>query len=330
MRKGLIFLALIAALVIVSAISLKTGAVAIPFPRLWAVFSGDGGSGDETIASIILKIRLPRLLLALLVGGALSTAGVLFQGLFRNPLVEPYTLGVSGGAALGVSLAVLLGRIVPRFLLPLFGFAGAGFAVLLAYAIARRKFLKISYLLLVGVMLSFISSSLIMLLMSVSTLSQFRTMIFWSMGSLELADPALLALTAAIILLAAGVSWTRALSLNAFALGEEGAAALGIRLEREKTVIFLLGSLLAGSAVAAAGVVGFVGLLVPHFTRLLIGNDHRYLLPASFLAGAAFLAACDTLARVLLSPAELPVGVITGVLGGIAFIAVLGKKQQKL
>jgi iron complex transport system permease protein len=326
-KKSVIFIALTAALIAVSALSLKTGAVAVPIPRLWDVLIGDAAPGDETIASIVLKIRLPRLLLALLIGGGLSVAGVVFQGLFRNPLVEPYTLGVAGGAALGVSLAVLLGRSVPRLLLPLFGFAGAAAAVLFAYSIARRHYLKISYLLLTGVMISFISSSLIMLLMSVSSLSQFRTLIFWSMGSLDLADPALLALTGAAVLLASLAAWSRSLPLNALALGEEGAASLGIRLEREKTVLFIIGSLLAGTAVAAAGVVGFVGLLVPHAARMVVGRDHRLLIPASFLAGAAFLAACDTLARALLAPVELPVGVITGVLGGAAFIALLGRKQ---
>lgn len=327
MRKGDTFSILIAVLIAVSAVALKTGAVGVPLSRLWAVLAGDVAPADETMASIILRIRLPRLLLALLVGGALSVSGVVFQGLFRNPLVEPYTLGVAGGAALGVSIAVLLGRAIPRFLLPLFGFAGAAAAVLLAYGIARRHFLKISYLLLVGVMISFISSSLIMLLMSVSSLSQFRTLIFWSMGSLELADGGLLALTGGVVLLAALAAWSRALPLNAFALGEVGAASLGVRLEREKAVLFALGSVLAGTAVAAAGVVGFVGLLVPHAARLLVGRDHRFLIPAAFLSGAAFLAACDTLARALIAPAELPVGVITGVLGGAAFIALLGRKK---
>lgn len=326
MKKSLIFALLIAALVAVSALSLKIGAVAVPLPRLWAALSG-GPAADETVASIVLKIRLPRLLLALLVGGALSVAGVVFQGLFRNPLVEPYTLGVAGGAALGVSLAVLLGRAIPRLLFPLFGFAGASAAVLGAYLIARRHYLKISYLLLSGVMISFISSSLIMLLMSVSSLSQFRTLIFWSMGSLEPADPGLLALTGVAVVAASLAAWSRALPLNALALGEEGAAALGVRLEREKTALFIVGSLLAGTAVAAAGVVGFVGLLVPHAARLIVGRDHRFLVPASFLAGAAFLAACDTLSRALLAPAELPVGVITGVLGGAGFIALLGRKK---
>lgn len=326
-----IFIGLLLFLLLVSFLSLKIGAVPLSFSRLLSILSrGLLGLPDDSIpGAIIIRLRLPRVFLAILVGGGLAVAGVLFQGLFRNPLVEPYTLGVSGGAALGVSLALLLGRTLPGNCFPIFGFAGAWAAVLLAYSIARRRrLLKISYLLLIGVMLSFISSALIMLLMSVSNLSEFRTIVFWAMGSLQGAEPEMLRIVAPVILLGVIISCTRAWTLNAFILGEEGAAHLGIKLEREKGWIFFLGSLLAGTAVSVAGVIGFVGLVVPHFTRLLVGVDHRLLLPASFLAGGAFLVLCDALARTLLAPAELPVGVITGVVGGSIFIYFLSRKSS--
>jgi iron complex transport system permease protein len=330
-KNLVVFVGLLLFLLAVCLLSLKIGAVPLSFSRLFSVLHKHFFNlpEDSTLAGIVLRLRLPRIILALLVGGGLSVAGVLFQGLFRNPLVEPYTLGVSGGAALGVSLGLLLGPALPGSCFPLFGFAGAWAAVLLAYSIARRRrLLKVSYLLLVGVMLSFISSALIMLLMSVSNLSEFRTIVFWAMGSLQNADPGMLRIVTPLILIGVILSFSRAWVLNALVLGEEGAAHLGIKLEREKGRLFFLGALLSGTAVSVAGVIGFVGLVVPHFTRLLVGPDHRLLLPASFLAGGAFLILCDALARTLLAPAELPVGVITGVLGGSVFIYFLSRNKK--
>ena len=328
MNKALFFVGLILFLILVSFISLQFGAVSLPFSSLVNFLLG-GMAEEGDSAHLIFQLRLTRLTWAILVGGGLSVAGVLFQGLFRNPLVEPYTLGVSGGAALAVSLGVVIGgSFLWRWTL-LFSLAGAWGAVLLAYSLARRRRrLQVTYLLLVGVMISFISSSLIMLLMSVSNLSQFRTIIFWAMGSLAGVDSTLLPIAAPLIILGVILAGTRSWTLNALALGEEGAAHLGIKLETERNRLFFLGSLLAGTAVAVAGVIGFVGLVVPHFVRRLIGSDHRFVIPASFLAGSAFLVLCDTLARTLIAPVELPVGVITGILGGSAFIYFLSKKNK--
>lgn len=331
-RTVLIFVSLLAALLLVSLFSLQVGTIMLSFSRISRMlFDALSGTTDDSMAAtIVLRLRLPRIILAVVVGGGLAVAGVLFQGLFRNPLVEPYTLGVSGGAALGISLAFLLGRALPRLSLPAFGFAGAWLAVSLAYGIARRRrVLKIPYLLLIGVMISFISSSLIMLLLSVMNLSRFRAVIYWTMGSLQGVDPTLLRFAVPVILLGVAVALSRAWTLNALILGEEGALHLGIRLERDKKWLFFLGALLAGTAVAVAGVIGFVGLVVPHTVRLILGNDHRTLIPASFLAGGIFLVLCDTLARTIMAPVELPVGVVTGILGGGLFIYLLSRDREK-
>lgn len=334
-KRTVFFVILLAALAAVVVLALSRGTVSFSPGRVFQILrAGSGGPGEEPLdAVIVLRLRLPRVLMGLVVGGGLAVAGVIFQGLFRNPLVEPYTLGVSGGAAIGVSIGFLVGPVFPRLALPIFGFAGAWLAVSLAYAIARRRrFLQVPYLLLIGVMISFISSSLIMLLLSVADLHRFRAVIYWTMGSLDAADPVLLPFAIPVILIGSAVALTRAWTLNALELGEEGAAGLGVRLRRDQGQLFFLGSLLAGTAVAAAGVIGFVGLVVPHVVRLFLGNDHRVTLPASFLAGGTFLVFCDLIARTVRAPAELPVGVVTGVLGGSLFIYFLavgrGRSEQ--
>ncbi|MDP8235042.1 MAG: iron ABC transporter permease [Candidatus Erginobacter occultus] len=323
-------LAAVTAAVVILALSIGTVSFS-PARVLRMTASAIFGAEDSSLeAVILLRLRLPRVILGLIVGGGLAVAGVIFQGIFRNPLVEPYTLGVSGGAALGISLAFILGPLFPRFTLPLFGFAGAWLAVSTAYAIARRRrFLRIPYLLLIGVMISFISSALIMLLLSVADLHRFRAVIYWTMGSLDSADPVLLWFAIPVIVLGSAAALTRAWTLNALELGEEGAIGLGVRLRRDQRQLFFLGSLLAGTAVAAAGVIGFVGLVVPHVVRLFLGNDHRLTIPASFLAGGTFLVFCDLIARTVRSPAELPVGVVTGIIGGSLFIYFLASGRGR-
>ena len=314
---GLILLTLI--LIMVSIIALSLGPARIPFSNILRP------QGIESI--ILFKIRLPRIILGFVVGAALAVAGVIFQGMFRNPLVEPYTLGVSGGAALGVSLSVIAGFRI----LPLAGFLGALGAISLVYFIARRQgHLKISMLLLTGVMISFIASAIILLIMSLSREHQLHGILFWIMGSLEESNPALIKLVSLIILAGIAISFLFTRDLNVLSLGEEEALHLGVNIERTKKTLFILGSLIAGVAVSVSGIIGFVGLLVPHFMRLFVGPDHRILLPASCLAGGIFLIASDTIARTIISPLEIPVGVITGILGGTLFIYFLTKRTLRL
>lgn len=281
-------------------------------------------------ATIIFNLRLPRIILGFMVGGALALAGVIFQGLFRNPLVEPYTLGVSGGAALMVSLVVVLGHSM-YFALPLAGFFGAGLSIFLVYIIGSKwKSMKITSLLLTGVMFSFICSSLIMLIMAATKSEQAHGIIFWIMGSLEEKQPFLLKLICIVIPMGAILSFFKAWDLNALSLGEEEAMHLGIEIENTKRGLFILSSLMAGIAVSVSGIIGFVGLVVPHFVRMIIGTDHRILMPASFMLGGIFLVLCDTVARTIIAPIELPVGVITGIVGGIVFLYFLSKRGKRI
>ena len=250
--------------------------------------------------------------------------------MFRNPLVEPYTLGISGGAALGVCLNIVLrlNRIGGILSIPASGFLGAIVVILAVYSLSARKgILKIQGLLLTGVMISFISSSLIMLIMAVSRAEDLHGIIFWIMGSLEEPNLVLIKVVVLISVLGLFISYLFATELNALALGEEEALHLGINTERTKRLLFILASLLTGCAVSVAGVIGFVGLVVPHFMRMFVGGDHRILLITSALSGGAFLILCDTLARTIIAPLELPVGVITGIIGGAIFVYFLSKKQ---
>lgn len=328
LRWVIAILALGGLLVGTSVFSLCVGSAGIPITKIpWVIAQGKG-SIEYTI---LFDIRLPRILLGLAVGGALSLAGVILQGMFRNPLVEPYTLGISGGAALGVCLSIVL-RLAARFgvwALPVSGFLGAGIAILTVYFLSTRKYvLNIRDLLLTGVMISFICSSLVMLIMAVSRVEDLHGIIFWIMGSLEEPNPMLIRLAILISILTLGISYLFCLDLNAMSLGEEEALHLGIDVERNKRFLFILASVATGLSVSVAGVIGFVGLVVPHFMRLFLGGDHRVILIASFLCGGVFLIFCDTLARIIIAPMELPVGVITGILGGSIFVYALSKRQR--
>jgi iron complex transport system permease protein len=287
----------------------------------------------STESSILFDIRLPRIILGFAIGGSLSLAGVILQGMFRNPLVEPYTLGISGGAGLGVSLNIVLRlhQKVGVLSLPLSGFLGALSVVFFLYFLStKRGVLKIHNLLLYGVMISFISSSLIMLIMAISRVEDLHGIIFWMMGSLEEPNGFLISLTLLLSILGLILSYLFSISLNALSVGEEEALHLGIDVEKTKRFLFLLATLLTGMSVSVAGMIGFVGLVVPHFVRFFIGRDHRILLLGSFLCGSSFLILCDTLARTVIAPSELPVGVITGILGGSLFIYALGKRNMVL
>lgn len=306
-------------------VSLCVGSAGIPFKRIIPLIIEGKGSAEY---SILIDIRLPRIILGFAVGGALTLAGVVLQGMFRNPLVEPYTLGISGGAALGVSLNIVFKLYKTGILtLPLFGFLGALTIILILYLINMRKgIIKLEGLLLNGVMISFISSSLIMLIMSLSRAEDMHGIIFWIMGSLDEPDWFIIKVTALAAIVLFIASYLFCVDLNAFSLGEEEAMHLGICVERSKRWLFVIASLLAGFSVSVSGMIGFVGLVVPHFVRMLVGSDHRILLPAAFLAGGAFLIFCDTLARTIIAPVELPVGVITGILGGSLFIYALARR----
>ena len=318
---------LTAILIGISIFSLCVGSSGIPLKRiLWVIFKGKGSYEY----SILFDIRMPRIILGFAAGGILSLSGVILQGMFRNPLVEPYTLGISGGAALGISLVIALKLtwILGALTLPFAGFLGAVLVLLFIYFFAvKKEIVNTQSLLLTGVMVSFVASSLIMLIMAVCRAEDLHGIIFWIMGSLEEPDWMLIKILLIVSILGLGVSYLFATHLNAFALGEDEAQHLGINVQLTKKLLFLLASLLVGCCVALVGIIGFVGLVIPHFVRIFFSNDHKFLLIGSFLTGASFLILSDTLARTVISSIELPVGVITGILGGSLFIYMLMKKQ---
>lgn len=251
--------------------SLSVGSAGIPIKKIASLILAGKGSVEY---SILLDIRLPRIILGFAVGGALSLAGVILQGMFRNPLVEPYTLGISGGAALGVCLNIVLRLQRASILtLPLFGFLGAIIVILLVYSLSVRKgILKIQGLLLTGVMISFIASSLIMLIMAISRTEDLHGIVFWIMGSLGEPNWFLIKVVLGVSIFSLIISYLFCFDLNALSLGEEEALHLGINVERTKRLLFVLASLLTGCSVSVAGIIGFVGLVVPHFVRMAVGQ----------------------------------------------------------
>ena len=327
---GLFILALLALLLLSAAISLTVGAAGIRLTAIPAILLGDRSCVEY---GILAGIRLPRMLLGLAIGGALGLAGTLLQGMFRNPLVEPYTLGISGGASLGICVNILfkLYTGIGIIAYPLSGFAGAGLVIFLVYGLNRRnRHIRSNRMLLTGVMISYVASSLVMLLMALAGTDDLHNIVLWIMGSLDEPDTGLIRIALAGSLLGLVLSYFFCLDLNALLLGEEEAAGLGVNTAGTKRGIFLIASFLTGLSVSVAGVIMFVGLIVPHFMRMITGPDHRVLLAASYLAGAIFLILCDVLARTIIAPLELPVGVITGIIGGVVFIWAISRKRGEV
>lgn len=283
---------------------------------------------------ILFQIRLPRVVAGALIGAALATAGVLFQGLLRNPMADPYIIGTSAGAAFGATLAMMLplGLIFYGFgLVPIAAFCGALATILLVYNLARvGTRTPIISMLLAGFAVSSMLAAAMSFLMAISGRLQLNLHAVFSflMGGISVTHWGQIALIVPLIL--GGIIMARlfAFHLNAFALGEEGAAYLGINVEREKVLILALGSLLTAAAVSIGGLIGFVGLVVPHAVRLVLGPDHRLLLPAAALAGGSFLVVCDLFARTLLAPTEIPVGIVTALIGAPFFIYLLRRTKR--
>jgi len=288
------------------------------------------GGGTEMHRNILFELRLPRVFLGLLVGGGLALAGSVFQALLRNPLAEPFILGISGGAAAGAVLVIALGLVAAgSVVLPAAAFAGALLAILLVFGVAAAadRRLDVRVLLLAGVVVGSFFTAVIAFILSLSEARAVRTAIVWMMGSLYGADWSNVAVVAGYTLPAALVLLGLARALNLMAVGEETAAYLGADVEKIKRVAYIVASLMTAAGVAVAGVIGFVGLIVPHGIRLLVGSDQRILLPLSFLAGAAFLCLADLLARVVLAPIEIPIGVITAFLGVPLFLVLLRRSM---
>jgi iron complex transport system permease protein len=289
-------------------------------------------SGPSAAGDIVRRVRLPRVGLALLVGGCLSVSGLLFQALLRNPLADPFVLGVSGGAALGGVAVMSLGAGfgISQAAVPPAAFAGALLttALLFTWAGGGGR-LSSTTLLLTGVVFNAFASAAIVFAASLAGLTEGASIFLWLIGNLAAARGEALPGVGIFLALGLGCAIPLARSLNLLVLGEESAAQLGVHVERLKRVLLLATSLMVGAAVSVTGLIGFVGLIVPHALRLVLGPDHRLLVPAAALLGGSFLILCDTLARTLLSGRELPVGAITALLGGPLFLTLLRRQQRR-
>jgi iron complex transport system permease protein len=313
-------------LVIACTISICAGSVSLGLGAVWDALLG---RGDPATVTIVRDLRLPRAAAAALVGAALATSGAAFQALLRNPLAEPYVLGISGGAALGAVAAIVLGLLLPvPGAVSVAAFLGAviTIALVLRIALGVGPTLDTRVLLLSGVVVGAFANAGIFLMLSVADVNSYRSATAWMMGSLSgttwsgdiaLAVQLVPGLAALVFL---------ARPLNALAIGEETAAYLGVSVERTKWLAYGAASLLAAASVATAGVVGFVGLIIPHAVRLMWGSDYRVVIPASALLGATFLLLTDVAARTLAAPSELPLGAVTAVIGVPVFIALLRRK----
>jgi iron complex transport system permease protein len=295
--------------------------------ELWQALTEPEQAGPAR--SILLSLRLPRVTTGVLVGASLAVSGALFQALLRNPLAEPYLLGVSSGAGLGAVAAITLGLTHGPAGLAVAALAGGLLAIVIVFRVAQVVGrLDTRVLILAGVVVSAFFGACIMLLLTLSRGDALRSAVLWTMGSLSGVSWEMAGVLAAYTLPAIFVALLLARDLNALAIGEETAAHLGTRVEATKRLSYLLASLLAATAVSVAGVIGFVGLVVPHAVRLLWGADHRRLLPTCVFVGAGVLVLADTLARTVAAPLELPVGVITAIVGVPAFLALLRKTAR--
>ncbi|MEH3411155.1 iron ABC transporter permease [Phytobacter diazotrophicus] len=293
------------------------GAMQLPLASLWH-------SGDEALRQIWLTIRLPRVLLALVVGASLALSGCVMQGLFRNPLADPGLLGVSSGAALAVACWLVLPLTVPALVAlyapMLAAFLGSVGVMMVIFILSKTRDSSLSRLLLVGIAINALCGALVGVLSWISNDAQLRQLSLWGMGGLGQAQWSTLAVAATLMVPSAVVVWRVAGQLNLLQLGDEEAHYLGVNVPMLQRLLLLCSALLVAASVAISGIISFIGLVVPHLMRLWLGADHRALVPGSVLAGAILLLIADTIARTVVAPAEMPVGLLTSVLGAPWFL----------
>lgn len=335
-HRGLVLCALAGALIAIGVVSICVGAVKIPPSELGRAIIGQ--AVDGRYESVLWNLRIPRVLLGVLIGSALSVAGALMQGLFRNPLADPALIGVSSGAALGAVFVIVIGgTLFPSIpllsdlrMLPFAAFGAALLTTLLVQRLASTGgYTAVATLLLVGIAVNALANAGIGLATFLASDAQLRTLSFWTLGSLGSASWETVALAAPFCLLLVVLAplWSNA--LNALALGEAEAGHLGFSVEKLKLILVVITAAGVGASVAFTGIIVFVGLVVPHLVRQLTGPDHRWLLPGSALMGAIILIASDTVARTLVAPAELPIGILTAAFGGPFFLFMLMGQRRK-
>ncbi|EMV7409199.1 FecCD family ABC transporter permease [Enterobacter soli] len=305
------------ALLVMTLLATGFGALRLPVSLLW-------NNSDDALRQIWLTIRLPRVLLALVIGGSLALAGCVMQGLFRNPLADPGLLGISSGAALAVALWVVIPLSLPALVMlyapMLAAFLGALAATVVIFLLSQQRESSLSRLLLVGIAINALCGAAVGVLSWISNDAQLRQLSLWGMGSLGQAQWSTLLAVTSLMVPTVWIIWRLATALNLLQLGEEEAHYLGVDVKVVQRVLLLCSALLVAAAVAVSGVIGFVGLVVPHLMRMWLGADHRAVIPGSVLAGAFLLLIADTVARTLVAPAEMPVGLLTSILGAPWFL----------
>ena len=327
-KRGWVFAVLLVTLAVVSIVSLGMGPVRISPAETLAALTGNPVKTIHT--TILWDFRVARILLVILCGSSLASAGTAFQGLFRNPLADPYVVGASGGAALGATLAVVFFSDKPGITMGVAGFIGALTAVMLVYAIAETSnYGSMISLLLAGSSLSTVLTAIVslMLIMSEEVLHEVFT---WLMGGFAGRSWPHLAQASGAALLAVALTWPMSRSLDALSAGESSAEALGLDLRKSRLLIVIGASLSTAAAVSVSGIVGFVGLIAPHIARRLVGSSHVVVIPAAMLIGSILLLLADDLARTLMAPMELPVGIFTALIGGPFFLYLLRKGRKDL
>lgn len=334
-RKKLLILGATMLLLIASTLyAISRGAVEVPLYDLLAILFGQ--SSDEMLAYIVYEVRLPRIVMAIVTGISLSCAGAIMQALLRNPLADPFTLGVSSGAAFGAALAIVAGASVfginlvqsGQWMIALNAFVFGCLAVLVVYGLARLKNSSTTVLLLAGVAIGQLFSAGVSSLKYFSDNEALKDLVVWLMGGFWGAKWQVLQLLIPLLVVSLGILVKYAWDLNALSAGEEVARTLGVKVKRIRWVCLLVVTLMASTTIAFTGIIGFIGLVAPHISRMIIGTDYRFLLPCSCLVGALLLLLSDTAARMLLSPVEIPVGIITALFGAPFFIYLLVKKRR--
>ena len=308
-------------------LGVSIGSVKVPISTLWNI------GADEIATNIFWKIRMPRVILAGLVGASLAISGAAFQALLKNPLADPYTLGVSSGASVGAVATLFFSISVPflgMYTLPIFSMIGAFGTMLLVILFAKLvdRSMKMETLILTGIIFSSFLGSVISLMIAL-TGEELRQIISWLLGSVSMRGWSYVQMALPFIIIGTFLLWLNRRELNAMLFGEERAKHLGVDVKKRKMMILIGGSMLTGSAVAVSGTIGFVGLVVPHMTRLLFGSDNRHVLPLSFINGASLLIICDLVSRTIIAPTELPIGIITAFIGAPVFAFIFFKQRKK-
>ncbi|MDG5471133.1 iron ABC transporter permease [Jeotgalibacillus sp. ET6] len=324
-------------LVIAFCLAITIGSVQVPLKEMlqifWGSLFGTQGELDQTLKTIVVDIRFPRVVLAALVGASLAIAGASFQGLLKNPLADPYTLGVSSGASVGAVMTIFFGITLPglgSFTLPVVSILAALATLFIVLGFARfvERSMKMETIILTGIIFSSFLGSILSLMIAL-TGEELRQIINWLLGSVSMRGWEYIRLIAPFFIIGSFLLMWNARELNAMAFGEERAQHLGVNVRLRKYVVLASGSLLTGAAVAVSGTIGFVGLVVPHIVRMAWGADHRHVLPLSVINGATLLIICDLAARTIISPTELPIGVITALIGAPVFGLILIKKRRE-